>query len=67
MYYLLGKQLERWYNEEFGLYQMKPEAKLFDADIGNDYQSTTVYPNIPTELGKDKVLIIDMPGIALLI
>jgi hypothetical protein len=41
---------------------MKPEAKIFDALIGNDYQSTTVYPNIPTELGEDKVLIIDMPG-----
>lgn len=62
MYYLLGKKLIRWYNEEFGLYQMKPEAKIFDALIGNDYNSTTVYPNIPTELGEDKVLIIDMPG-----
>ncbi len=41
---------------------MKPEAKIFDALIGNSYESTTVYPNIPTELGEDKVLIIDMPG-----
>lgn len=41
---------------------MKPEAKIFDALIGNTYESATVYPNIPTELGEDKVLIIDMPG-----
>jgi GTPase SAR1 family protein len=62
MYYLLGKKLIREMNDQLGLYQMKPEAKIFDALIGNDYQSTTVYPNIPTELGEDNVLVIDMPG-----
>ena len=62
MYYLLGKKLIREKDESMGLFYMKPEAKIFDAQIGNNYDSTTVYPNIPTELGEDDVLIIDMPG-----
>lgn len=51
MYYLLGKKLIREKDESMGLFYMKPEAKIFDALIGNNYDSTTVYPNIPTELG----------------
>lgn len=30
---------------------MRPESQFFNAYIGNNYDSTTVYPNIPTELG----------------
>jgi hypothetical protein len=41
---------------------MKPEAVYFNAEIGSNYDSMTVYPNIPTEVGDDNVLIIDMPG-----
>jgi hypothetical protein len=67
MYYLLGKKLIRFWSEDVGVYHMKPEAKIFDALIGNTYESATVYPNIPTEVGEDKVLIIDMPGTFMLI
>jgi len=35
---------------------------FFNAEIGSNYDSMTVYPNIPTEVGEDNVLIIDMPG-----
>ena len=33
--------------------QMKPEAICFNAQIGNGYDSTTVYPNIPTDIDED--------------
>lgn len=40
---------------------MKAEVQYFNAKIGNNYDSTTVYPNIPSEYDDD-CLVIDMPG-----
>lgn len=47
LYYLLKKKLVFEVNE-LGIRQMKPDAVCFNAFIGNGYDSTTVYPNIPT-------------------
>jgi hypothetical protein len=46
-YYLLGKKLI-WEKNKLDVWQMRPETKYFIAHIGNGYDSTTVYPNIPT-------------------
>jgi GTPase SAR1 family protein len=62
MYYLLGKKLQRWKNSEIDVFMMRPEIQFFNAYIGNNYDSTTVYPNIPTEIGEDHVMVIDLPG-----
>ena len=45
-YYLLGKKLI-WEKNELEVWQMRPEINYFIAHIGNGYDSTTVYPNIP--------------------
>jgi GTPase SAR1 family protein len=60
-YYLLGKKLIREENE-LGVWQMRPEINYFIAHIGNGYDSTTVYPNIPIGSSESGVMVIDMPG-----
>ena len=35
---------------------------FFNANIGNSYESETVYPNIPPLMSEDDVMVIDMPG-----
>lgn len=47
LYYLLGKPLIVETNNETGLMSLKPETEYMNAVIGNNYDSTTVYPNIP--------------------
>lgn len=49
LYYLLKKKLVLERND-LGIAQMKAEALCFNARIGNNYSSTTVYPNIPTDI-----------------
>ena len=46
MYYLLKKKLVLE-EIEGGIKVLKPEAVFLDYVIGNNYDSTTVYPNIP--------------------
>lgn len=40
---------------------MKADAIFHDYVIGDNYESATVYPNIPPEID-DGCMIIDMPG-----
>jgi GTPase SAR1 family protein len=61
MYYLLKKKLVLELNKELGIEVMRAEALFHNYIIGNNFDSTTVYPNIPPEI-KDDCLIIDMPG-----
>lgn len=61
LYYLLGKKLNVEKND-IDVFQMVPQSKFIYAQIGNGYDSTTVYPNIPPFEGEEQAMIIDMPG-----
>lgn len=60
-YYLLKKKLLLEFDKELNISLMKPELLYFNAKIGNSYDSTTVYPNIPPQTD-DGCLVIDLPG-----